>query len=342
MIIIMEKGATEEQIEAVIEKLIGLDFNVHRSTGEVHTVLGAVGPSELVDPDEFKVMPGVMECHRVMTPYRQAGRAAKPDKTVIRLASARAGEVEIGGSRVVMMAGPGSVEGEEQLFRCAELAARGGAKLFRAGGLRAHLSPMSAAAPDAESLRLMRRAADTFGMFLAGEVAEASLAGLVEEHADVLLVGSRNMQNYPLLRAVGRARKPVLLKRGAAATVQELLVSADMILEGGNEAVMLCERGVRTYGSYTKNTLDVTAIPVLHKLSHLPVLADPCRAAGRRDLALPLAAAAVAAGADGVLVDVHPDPSKVLAEGAQSLEPAQLLELARLLKALAVAMGRSF
>ncbi|MEJ5367404.1 MAG: 3-deoxy-7-phosphoheptulonate synthase [Bryobacteraceae bacterium] len=342
MIIIMEKGATEEQIEAVIEKLIGLDFNVHRSTGEVHTVLGAVGPSELVDPDEFKVMPGVMECHRVMTPYQRSGRAAKPERTVIRLASTRAGEVEVGGSRVVMMAGPGSVEGEEQLFRCAELAARGGAKLFRAGGLRAHLSPMNAAAPDAEALRLMRRAADTFGMLLAGEVAEASQVGLVEEHADVLLIGSRNMQNYPLLRAAGRARKPVLLKRGAAATVQELLVSADMILEGGNEAVMLCERGVRTYGSYTKNTLDVTAIPVLHKLSHLPVLADPCRAAGRRDLALPLAAAAVAAGADGVLVDVHPDPSKVLAEGAQSLEPAQLLELARLLKALAAAMGRSF
>mgnify|MGYP005831720993 CR=1 FL=1 len=342
MIIIMEKGATEEQIEAVIDKLIGLDFNVHRSTGEVHTVLGAVGPAELVDPDEFKVMPGVMECHRVMTPFQLAGQAAKPGRTVIRLANARAGEAEVGGNRVVLMAGPGSVEGEEQLFRCAELAARGGAKLFRAGGLRAHLSPLSLAAPDERALRLMRRAADTFGMFLAGEVSEAAHVGLVEEHADVLLVGSRNMQNYPLLRAAGRARKPVLLKRGPAATVQELLVSADMILEGGNEAVMLCERGARTYGSYTKNTLDVTAIPVLHKLSHLPVMADPCRAAGRRDLAPPLAAAAVAAGADGVLVDVHPDPAKVLAEGAQSLEPAQFLELARLLKGLATALGRSF
>ncbi|MGQ9918584.1 MAG: 3-deoxy-7-phosphoheptulonate synthase, partial [Bryobacteraceae bacterium] len=274
MIIIMEKGATEEQIEAVIEKLIGLDFNVHRSTGEVHTVLGAVGPAELVDPDEFKVMPGVMECHRVMTPYQRAGRAARSGRTVIRLANPRAGEVEIGGGRVVMMAGPGSVEGEEQLFRCAELAARGGAKLFRAGGLRAHLSPLNLTAPGQAELRLMRGAADTFGMFLAAEVTEAPHVPLVEEHADVLLVGSRNMQNYPLLRAAGRARRPVLLKRGPAATVQELLVSADMILEGGNEAVLLCERGLRTYGSYTKNTLDVTAIPVLHKLSHLPVLAD--------------------------------------------------------------------
>jgi 3-deoxy-7-phosphoheptulonate synthase len=342
MIIIMEKGATEEQIEAVIEKLIGLDFNVHRSTGEVHTVLGAVGPSELVDPDEFKVMPGVMECHRVMTPYQRAARAAKAERTVIRLKNARAGEVEIGGGRVVLMAGPGSVEGEEQLFRCAELAARGGAKLFRAGGLRAHLSPLNLTAPDAGALALMRRAADTFGMFLAGEVTEAGDVAALEEHADVLLIGSRNMQNYPLLRAAGRARKPVLLKRGAAATVQELLVSADMILEGGNEAVMLCERGVRTYGSYTKNTLDVTAIPVLHKLSHLPVLADPCRAAGRRDLAPALAAASVAAGADGLLLDVHPDPSKVLAEGAQSLEPEQFVELVKQLKALAAAMGRSF
>lgn len=342
MIIIMEKGATEEQIEAVIEKLIGLDFNVHRSTGEVHTVLGAVGPAELVDPDEFKVMPGVMECHRVMTPYQRAGRAARSGRTVIRLANPRAGEVEIGGGRVVMMAGPGSVEGEEQLFRCAELAARGGAKLFRAGGLRAHLSPLNLTASGQAELRLMRGAADTFGMFLAAEVTEAPHVPLVEEHADLLLVGSRNMQNYPLLRAAGRARRPVLLKRGPAATVQELLVSADMILEGGNEAVLLCERGLRTYGSYTKNTLDVTAIPVLHKLSHLPVLADPCRAAGRRDLAPPLAAAAVAAGADGVLLDVHPDPAKVLAEGAQSLEPAQFLDLARLLKGLAAALGRSF
>ncbi len=342
MIIIMEKGATEEQIEAVIEKLIGLDFNVHRSTGDVHTVLGAVGPAELVDPDEFKVMPGVMECHRVMTPYQRAARAAKAERTVIRLRSGRAGEIEIGGERVVLMAGPGSVEGEEQLYRCAELAARGGAKLFRAGGLRAHLSPQHLAPPDEDGLRLMRRAAETFGMFFAAEVTDAAHVAMVEEHADLLLIGSRNMQNYPLLRAAGRARKPVLLKRGAAATVQELLVSADMILEGGNEAVMLCERGVRTYGSYTKNTLDVAAIPVLHKLSHLPVLADPCRAAGRRDMAPALAAAALAAGADGLLLDVHPDPSKVLAEGAQSLEPAQFLELARRLKALAAAAGRSF
>ncbi len=341
MIIIMEKGASEEQIEAVIEKLIGLDFNVHRSTGEVHTVLGAVGPAELVDPDEFKVMPGVMECYRVMTPYQRAGRAAKAERTVIRLKNARAGEAEIGGARVVLMAGPGSVEGEEQLFRCAELAARGGAKLFRAGGLRAHLSPLSHTAPEEEELRLMRRAAATFGLFLVAEVTEAADVPKADEHADVLLTGSRNMQNYPLLRALGKAGKPVLLKRGPAATVQELLVSADVILDGGNEAVMLCERGVRTYGSYTKNTLDVTAIPVLHKLSHLPVLADPCRAAGRRDMAPALAAAAVAAGADGLLLDVHPDPSKVLAEGAQSLEPAQFLDLVRQLKALAAALGRS-
>jgi 3-deoxy-7-phosphoheptulonate synthase len=342
MIIIMEKGATEEQIEAVIEKLIGLDFNVHRSTGAVHTVLGAVGPTELVDPDEFKVMPGVMECYRVMTPYQRAARAARPEGTRIRLAGERAGELEIGGPRVVLMAGPGSVEGEEQLFRCAELAARGGAKLFRAGGLRAHLSPAGMAGPDEDSLRLMKRAAQTFGMFLVGEVVEAGAVPMVEEHADLLLVGSRNMQNYPLLRAAGRARRPVLLKRAAAATLQELLVSADMILDAGNPDVIVCERGVRTYGSYTKNTMDVTAIPALHKLSHLPVMADPCRAAGRRDIAPALALAALAAGADGLLLDVHPDPSRVLAEGAQSLEPAQFMELAKQLRAVAAALGRSF
>lgn len=341
MIIVMEKGATEEQIEQVIEKLIGLDFNVHRSTGAVHTVLGAVGPAELVDPEEFKVMDGVLECHRVMTPYQRAARSARAGRTLVRLESARGGVVEIGGSVVVALAGPGSVEGEEQLERCAELAARGGARLFRAGGLRAHLSPHSLAEPEAGMLRLMKKAAETFGMFLVAEVTGAENVALVEEYAGVLLVGSRNMQNYPLLRAAGKARTPVLLKRGAAATLDELLVSADMILDGGNPAVILCERGIRTHGAYTKNTFDVTAIPVLHKLSHLPVMADPCHAAGRRDIVPALALAAVAAGADGVLIDVHPAPGKVLAEGAQSLAPEQFMELMKDLRRVAAAAGRS-
>jgi len=341
MIVVMEKGATEEQIENVIEKLVGLDFTVHRSTGVVHTVLGGVGPTELVDPEEFKVMDGVMECRRIMAPYQLANRSFKPEGTVVRFESARAGKVEIGGRQVVVMAGPSSVEGEEQVMRCAEQVARAGARFLRGGGLRPARSPHQVQDLDEDTLKLLRRAADTFGLFLLSEVADAAQIRMVEEHADLLLVGSRNMQNYSLLKALGGSQKPVLLKRGISATIEELLVSADLILTGGNYNVIVCERGIRTFETYTKNTMDIAAIPVVHKLSHLPVLADPSHATGRRDKVTPMALAAVAAGADGLLIDVHPDPDHAFSEGAQSLRPEQFAELMKQVKAVAAVVGRT-
>jgi len=341
MIVVMEKGATEEQIENVIEKLVGLDFTVHRSTGVVHTVLGGVGPTELVDPEEFKVMDGVMECRRIMAPYQLANRTFKPEGTVVRFENARAGKVEIGGRQVVVMAGPSSVEGEEQVMRCAEQVARAGARFLRGGGLRPARSPHQVQDLDEDTLKLLRQAADTFGLFLLSEVADAAQIRMVEEHADLLLVGSRNMQNYSLLKALGGSQKPVLLKRGISATIEELLVSADLILTGGNYNVIVCERGIRTFETYTKNTMDIAAIPVVHKLSHLPVLADPSHATGRRDKVTPMALAAVAAGADGLLIDVHPDPDHAFSEGAQSLRPEQFAELMRQVKAVAAVVGRT-
>ncbi|MBI4889710.1 MAG: 3-deoxy-7-phosphoheptulonate synthase [Acidobacteria bacterium] len=341
MIVVMDKGATEEQIEEVIGKLIGLEFNVHRSTGAVHTVLGAVGPAELVDPEEFKVMDGVMECRRIMTPYQLASRSFRPAGTVVRLESERAGTVEIGGNAAIVMAGPGGIEGEEQILKSAEIVARGGARFFRAGGLRPHLAPQQIQPLDAATLKLLRKAADLYGLLLAVEVSETAQIGLAEEYADMLLAGSQNMQNYALLAALGRSGRPVMLKRGMAATVDEWLVSADCVLSGGNGNVMLCERGIRSFESATKNTLDVTAIALVRKLSHLPVLADPSHATGRRDLVAPMARAAVAAGADGLLIDVHPDPDHALGEGAQSLKPAQYAELMLQLKTIAAAVGRS-
>ncbi len=341
MIVVMEKGATEQQIENVIEKLVGLEFVVHRSTGVVHTVLGGVGPTELVDPEEFKVMDGVMECHRIMAPYQLANRSFKPEGTVVRFENARAGEAEIGGKQVVVMAGPCSVEGENQVMRCAELVARAGARFLRGGGMRPERSPHPVQELGEEALKLLRLAADTYGLFLVSEVADAARIRMVEEYADLLLVGSRNMQNYSLLKALGGASKPVLLKRGIAATIEELLVSADLILTGGNYKVIVCERGIRTFETYTKNTLDIAAIPVVHKLSHLPVLADPSHATGRRDKVTPMALAAVAAGADGLLIDVHPDPDHAVSEGAQSLWPEQFAALMGQLKTIATAVGRT-
>lgn len=341
MIVVMNKGASEDHIEQVIEKLIGLDFSVHRSTGAVHTVLGAVGPAELVDPAEFKVMDGVMECHRIMTPYQVSARAFRPEGTTVRFENARAGSAEIGGRAVALMAGPGSLEGEAQLMRCAELVARSGARFFRAGGLRPHMTPQQIQEISGESLSILRKAADTYGLFLALEVPDSPRLAEFEQQADLLIVASRNMRNYALLEALGRCTKPVLLRRAMAATVEELLVSADCILAGGNANVILCERGIRTFETTTRHTLDLTAIPVVHKLSHLPIVVDPSHATGRRDYVAAMAGAAVAAGADGLMMDVHPDPDRAIAEGAQSLSAARFADLAAQLATIAAAVGRS-
>jgi 3-deoxy-7-phosphoheptulonate synthase len=336
MLVVMQEGAAESQIQAVIDRLVSLGFTVHRSTGAVHTVLGGVGPMDQFEPIDFEVMDGVKEAHRIMSPYKLASRSYRPDGTVVKV-----GGVEIGGRNVVVMAGPCSVESREQLSSIAERVARSGAKILRGGAFKPRSSPYSFQGMGEEGLKLLREAADAHGLLVVTEVMDQTQIPLIAKYADILQVGARNMQNYNLLRELGLQPKPVLLKRGISATIEELLLSAEYILAGGNTDVILCERGIRTFESYTRNTLDISAIPVVQKLSHLPIIADPSHGTGRRDKVLPMARAAVAAGADGLIIEVHQDPDHALSDGAQSLRPDQFDELMSQLRIIAQAVDRT-
>ena len=336
MLVVMQEGAEEAQIQSVIDRLVGMGFTVHRSTGVRHTVLGGVGPVDDVDPIEFEVMDGVKECHRIVSPYTLASRSFRPGGTVVQIR-----DVKIGGSEVIVMAGPCSVESRDQIEQSAEIVARYGAKVIRGGAFKPRSSPYSFQGLGEEGLRMMRDAADRHGLLVISEVMDQTQIPLLAEYSDILQVGARNMQNFNLLRELGHLRKPVLLKRGIAATIEELLLSAEYVLSGGNYDVILCERGIRTFETYTRNTMDISAIPVVQALSHLPIVADPSHGTGRRDKVIPMARAAVAAGADGLLVEVHPDPDHALSDGAQSLRPAQFGELMAQLRMIAPAVGRT-
>ncbi len=336
MLVVMQEGASEAQIQRVIDRLVAVGFSVHRSTGAVHTVLGGVGPIGTFDPVDFEVMEGVKECHRIMSPYKLASRHFRPGGTVVKI-----GDVEIGGERVVMMAGPCSVENRDQILRAAEEVARAGASVIRGGAFKPRSSPYSFQGLGEEGLRLLREAADLNGLLTISEVMDTPQIPVVSAYADILQIGARNMQNFNLLKEIGAIRKPVLLKRGISATIEELLLSAEYILAGGNYEVVLCERGIRTFESYTRNTMDISAIPVVKKLSHLPIIADPSHGTGRRDKVIPMARAAVAAGADGLLIEVHPDPDRALSDGAQSLYPEQFADLMGQLRIIAPAVGRT-
>ena len=336
MLVVMQQGATERQIQGVIDRLVELGFDVHRSTGVIHTVLGGVGGKEEFDLAIFEVMDGVKEAHRIVSPYKLASRSFRPAGTVVRV-----GDVDVGGERVVVMAGPCSVESRDQIERSAEIVARLGAQVIRAGAFKPRSSPYAFQGLGEEGLRMLRAAADRHGLLVVSEVMDLTQIPLVAQYADILQVGARNMQSFNLLRELGRQRKPVLLKRGISATIEELLLSAEYILAGGNYDVILCERGIRTFETYTRNTMDISAIPVVKKLSHLPIIADPSHGTGRRDKVAPMARAAVAAGSDGLLIEVHPDPDHALSDGAQSLRPEQFEELMSQLRIIAPAVGRS-
>ncbi len=292
MIVAMQPGASEEQIQDVIAHLVQLGFEVHRSTGARQTVLGAVGARADFDIRDIEVLAGVQEVHRISAPYKLAARSFRPEGTRIRLP----GGLEIGGEQVVVMAGPCSVESREQLFTTAEQVARAGARVLRGGAFKPRSSPYSFQGLGEEGLKIMREAADQCKLLVISEVMEISQIPLLVPYVDILQVGARNMQNFNLLRELGRVRKPVLLKRGIAATIEELLLSAEYIMAGGNYQVIVCERGIRTFETYTRNTMDISAIPIVHKLSHLPITADPSHGTGRRDKVAPMARAAVAAG----------------------------------------------
>jgi len=336
MIVAMQEKASEKQIDAVIQRLVELGFEVHRSTGTLQTVLGAVGSRVDFDIRDIEVLDGVKEVHRISSPYKLVARTFRPEGTVVKLRNG----ITIGGESVIVMAGPCSVESREQLFAIAEQVSKSGARILRGGAFKPRSSPYSFQGMGEDGLKLLKEAAEKYGLLVISEVMEISQIPLMEPYVDLFQVGARNMQNFNLLRELGKVRKPVLLKRGIAATIEELLLSAEYIMAGGNYELVLCERGIRTFETYTRNTLDISAIPIVHKLSHLPITADPSHGTGRRDKVPPMARAAVAAGADAILVEVHNQPDKALSDGAQSLYPEQFTRLMDELRMIAPAVGR--
>src|SRR5437588_2425875 len=322
MIVAMQEGANREQVQHVIDRLVGLGFEVHRSTGERHIVLGAVGARADFDVRDIEVLPGVQEVHRVRAPYKLAGRSFRPEGTVVKLPTG----ITIGGKNVVVMAGPCSVESREQLMRAAESVAEAGAHVLRGGAFKPRSSPYSFQGLGEEGLKLLREVADQFKMLAISEVMAISQIALMLPYVDILQVGARNMQNFDLLRELGKVRKPVLLKRGIAATLEELLLSAEYLMAGGNYEVIVCERGIRTFETYTRNTLDISAIPIVHKLSHLPITADPSHGTGRRDKVAPMARAAVAAGADALLIEVHTVLTRLFPAAPSPRNPSRLAQ----------------
>ena len=336
MVVVMQERATDEQVQRVIAQLVEMGFDVHRSTGALRTVIGAVGGNRAFDPRLVEVLDGVHEVLRITEPYKLASRTFKPENSVVAI-----GDVRVGGDEVIVMAGPCSAETEEQVEGTAAAVKRAGAKVLRGGAFKPRSSPYSFQGLGEEGLRMLRGAADRHGLKLVSEVMDISQIELVGRYADIFQVGARNMQNFTLLRELGHARKPVLLKRGISATIEEWLLSAEYILAGGNNDVILCERGIRTFETATRNTFDISAIPVIKKLSHLPIVADPSHGAGRRDMVAQLARAAVAAGADGLLIEVHNDPDHALSDGAQSMFPSQFDRLMAELRIIAPAIGRS-
>jgi len=331
----MQERATGEQVERVIAQLVEMGFDVHRSTGALRTVIGAVG-GKSADPRLIELLDGVHEVLRITEPYKLASRTFKPENTVISV-----GDVRIGGDEVIVMAGPCSAENAEQVEAAAAAVKRAGAKILRGGAFKPRSSPYSFQGLGEEGLQLLRGAADRHNLKLISEVMESSQIPTIERYADILQVGARNMQNYTLLRDLGKSKLPVMLKRGISATIEEWLLSAEYILAGGNMNVMLCERGIRTFESFTRNTLDISAIPVIQQLSHLPIIVDPSHGTGRRDKVAPMARAAVAAGADGLIIEVHCDPDHALSDGAQSMFPSQFDRLMAELRIIAPAIGRS-
>ena len=338
MVVVMEEGATEEQIEHVIDRLMKMGFDAHRSTGARQTVIGAVGARIDFDTRDIELIEGVDEVVRISAPYKLSSRHFRPEGSVINLGNG----VSVGCEKVCMMAGPCSIESETQINEIAARVKELGGSVLRGGAFKPRTSPYSFQGLGLPGLKLMRAAADRHDLLVVSEVMDHTQIPAMLDYVDVFQVGARNMQNYNLLKELGKVSRPVLLKRGISATIEELLLSAEYIMSGGNYNVVLCERGIRTFENATRNTLDISAIPVIQKLSHLPIVVDPSHGTGRRDKVPPMARAAVAAGADGLLIEVHSDPEKALSDGAQSLYFEQFEQLMKELRLIAPAVGREF
>jgi 3-deoxy-7-phosphoheptulonate synthase len=335
VVIVLEKNITDSRLENVIKHLEDFGFSVHKSTGDEQIVLGAIGVKPEFDIRKVKILEGVADVFRITEPFKLASRTYKKEDTILKIK-----DMEIGGEEVIVMAGPCSIENEDQIFRLAEIVAKAGAKVLRGGAFKPRTSPYSFQGLGEEGLKMMREAADKNNLVMITEVLEINHIPLVEKYTDIFQIGARNMQNFSLLREIGKTSKPVMLKRGLAATIDDLLMSAEYILVNGNEQVMLCERGIRTFETTTRNTFDLSAIPVIHKRSHLPVVADPSHATGMRDKVLPMARAAVAAGCDALMIEVHHDPENALSDGPQALLPKDFTILMQQVRAIAEVIGR--
>lgn len=335
MLIVMEHGASEEQITAVENFIREQGFDAHISKGELHTIIGAVG-GKIIDEREIQLLDGVREIIRISTSYKLASRAFQKENTIIQIK-----DVTIGSTQINMIAGPCTIESYEQMDATARALSESGVKIIRGGAFKPRTSPYSFQGMGEEGLKIIRRVADKYDMLVTSEVMQISQIPMFLKYVDILQVGARNMQNFNLLKELGFINKPVLIKRGLSATIEEWLMAAEYVLSGGNREVILCERGIRTFERATRNTLDISAIPVVKQLSHLPVFVDPSHATGLRDKVAPMSRASIAAGADGLIIEVHHNPPKAVCDGAQSLYPEQFAKLTDELKAIAPVIGRS-
>ena len=336
MLIVMRRGATDAEIQRVVAVVEEMGFKARPMPGAQRMAVGLVGNDGSVDASRLEALPGVQDVIHVSKPYKQVSREWKQENTVVRLS----GGVTVGGTEVVAIAGPCSVETERQILEAARQVKEGGAVILRGGAWKPRTSPYSFQGLGKPGLRLLARAREETGLLICTEAMDPESVGPVAEVADIIQIGARNMQNFSLLKAAGRGGKPVLLKRGLSATIEELLLSAEYVLAEGNHDVILCERGIRGFDTATRNLFDLTAIPVVHKLSHLPIIADPSHGTGLRDKVIPMGRAAVAAGADGIMVEVHPHPDQALSDGAQSLFPDQFTQLMREIRVIAEVIGR--
>lgn len=337
MLVVMNHDAAEEDIRRVVNTIEELGYEARPMPGKQRTAVGLVGNDGKVDGGRLESLPGVQRIIHVSKPYKLVSREWRAEPTIIELENG----TRIGGNEIVIMAGPCSVESEAQIIGIAHRLRQAGATILRGGAFKPRTSPYSWQGLGLEGLKLLSRAREETGLAIVTEALEPEMVDIVAEHADIIQIGARNMQNFPLLRRAGRTGKPVLLKRGLSATITELLLSAEYILAEGNEQVILCERGVRGFDNHTRNLLDLTAIPVAHSLSHLPIIADPSHGTGIREKVIPMARAAVAAGADGLMIEVHPDPDSARSDGAQSLYPDQFDELMAQIDPIARAIRRS-
>jgi 3-deoxy-7-phosphoheptulonate synthase len=339
MLVVMQGHATEEQIRAVCDRIESLGFKAHPIPGAARTAIGITGNSGAVDLASVESMPGVIECIPVSKPYKLVSRDVKAEDTIVRIPTAL-GEVAFGGKSIGLVAGPCAVESRDQIFTIAARVKAAGARLFRGGAYKPRTSPYSFQGLGEDGLKLLAEVRDKLGLGIITEAVDNESLDLVEKYADVIQIGARNMQNYSLLKRAGRARIPVLLKRGMSATLEEFLMAAEYVMSEGNYKVVLCERGVRTFADHTRNTLDLSIVPAVQRLSHLPIVVDPSHGTGKRNKVTPLSRAAIAVGADGLIVEVHHDPDRAMSDGIQSLYPEQFVELMKQVRQIAPVVGR--